>query len=310
MMNQFEEPSSMDSVRSWAEKNGFADWAIAGIWLVLAWVLFQAIAGFVLVGLLLVSGDLQSVDTSDVQTLLMSRLDLLFIGNSTGQILIIGLATFLIVRLHLGNEQSGHFLRLSWTEKTPLYLGLGSLLIVAIQPAIIYLGYLNSLIPMPESMLDMQISQYEIIEKFLTQEGILLFGLFNVAVVPAFCEEIMFRGYIMRALERSWGIIAGIVVSGFLFGMFHLQLPNLFPLAMIGVVLALMTWLSGSIWPAVLAHFINNGAAVLLGSTYPELAFAEMSAESLPPIWSLVISIILSVVLIRYMLRMSTEKSG
>lgn len=299
----------MDSVRSWAEKNGFADWAIAGIWLVMAWVLFQAIAGLVLVGLMLATGELQAVDTSDVQSLLMSRLDLLFIGNSTGQILIIGLATFLIVRLHLGNEKSGQFLRLSWTEKTPLYLGLGSLLIVAIQPVVIYLGYLNSLIPMPESMLDMQISQYEMIEKFLTQEGILLFGLFNVAVVPAFCEEIMFRGYIMRALERSWGIIAGIVVSGFLFGMFHLQLPNLFPLALIGIVLALMTWLSGSIWPAVLAHFINNGAAVLLGSTYPELAFAEMSAESLPPVWSLVISVVLAVILIRYMLRMSTETS-
>lgn len=300
----------MDSVRSWAEKNGFADWAIAGIWLVLAWVLFQAVAGFVLVGLMLATGELQAANTSDVQSLLMSQLDLLFIGNSAGQILIIGLATFLVVRLHLGNEDSGHFLRLSWTNKTTLYLGLGSLLIVAIQPTVIYLGYLNSLIPMPDWVQDMQISQYEIIERLLTQEGILLFGLFNVAVVPAFCEEIMFRGYIMRALERSWGILAGIVVSGLLFGMFHLQLPNLLPLALIGIVLAFMTWLSGSIWPAVLAHFINNGAAVLLGSTYPELAFVEMSAESLPPVWALVISVILAVILIRYMLRMSNETSS
>lgn len=300
----------MDSVRSWAEKNGFADWAIAGIWLVLAWVLFQAVAGFVLVGLMLATGELQAANTSDVQSLLMSQLDLLFIGNSAGQILIIGLATFLIVRLHLGNEDSGHFLRLSWTGKTTLYLGLGSLLIVAIQPTVIYLGFLNSLIPMPDWVQDMQISQYEIIERLLTQEGILLFGLFNVAVVPAFCEEIMFRGYIMRALERSWGILAGIVVSGLLFGMFHLQLPNLLPLALIGIVLALMTWLSGSIWPAVLAHFINNGVAVLLGSTYPELAFVEMSAESLPPVWALVISVILAVILIRYMLRMSNETSS
>jgi membrane protease YdiL (CAAX protease family) len=307
-MNTFEESSSLENVRSWAERNGFADWAVAGVWLVVAWVLFQVIAGVVLIGLMLAAGELQAVDPSNVQSLLMSRLDLLFIGNSTGQILIIGLATFLIVKLHLGTESSGHFLRLSWTGKTPLYLGLGSLLIVAIQPSVIYLGYLNSLIPMPESLLDMQISQYEIIERFLSQDGILLFGLFNVAVVPAFCEEVMFRGYLMRALERSWGILVAVVVSGFLFGMFHLQLPNLLPLATIGIVLALMTWLSGSIWPAVLAHFINNGAAVLLGSTYPELAFAEMSAESLPPLWSLFMSIALSAGLAYYMIRVSTEK--
>lgn len=307
-MNTFEQSSSIENVRSWAEKNGFADWAVAGVWLVVAWVLFQVIAGIVLLGLMLAAGELQAVNTTNVESLLMSRLDLLFIGNSTGQILIIGLATFLIVKLHLGSESSNHFLRLSWTGKTPLYLGLGSLLIVAIQPAIIYLGYLNSLIPMPESLLDMQISQYEVIEQFLSQDGILLFGLFNVAVVPAFCEEVLFRGYLMRALERSWGILVAVVVSGFLFGMFHLQLPNLLPLATIGIALALMTWLSGSIWPAVLAHFINNGAAVLLGSTYPELAFAEMSAESLPPLWTLLISIVLSAGIAYYMIRVSTEK--
>jgi uncharacterized protein len=306
-MTLITDPSPIHDVRSWAERNGFTDWSIAAIWLIVAWFLFQVIAGLVAVGLMMAAGEFSNLSPENVESIMLSRLDLLFIGNSTGQILIIGLATFLIVKLHLGNEKAGVFLRLSWPDQTPRYLVIGSLLIIAVQPAIIYLGYLNSLLPMPETLMDMQISQYEMIEQFLTQDGILLFGLFNVAVVPAFCEEVMFRGYIMRALERSWGVIAAIFVSGFFFGIFHLQLPNLLPLATIGIILALMTWLSGSIWPAVLAHFINNGTAVLLGSTYPELAFAEMSAESLPPVWMLAVSLILSIVLIRYMILQSNE---
>lgn len=306
-MNSLLESASAEPLRSWAERNGFSDWSVAAIWLIVAFILFQVVAGIVVVALMFVAGEFTAASASNIESIMMSRLDLLFIGNSTGQILIIGLATFLIVKLHLGSESSRSFLRLTWKEDTQLYMALGAILVIVIQPAVIYLGYLNSLIPMPESLLDMQVSQYELIEQFLTQDGILLFGLFNVALVPAFCEEIMFRGYIMRALERSWGVITAIFISGLFFGMFHLQLPNLLPLATIGIILALMTWLSGTIWPAVLAHFINNGAAVVLGSTYPELAFTDMSAEALPPVWALIISLIISVLLIRIMIQKSNE---
>jgi len=177
-----------------------------------------------------------------------------------------------------------------------------------VQPVVVYLGYLNSILPIPESLTDLQISQYEMIENFLTREGIIWFGLLNIALIPAVCEEVLFRGYVLRAFEKSWGIITAIVVSGIIFGMFHIQLGNLLPLATLGMILALMTWLSGSLWPAIIAHFINNGAAVLVGIHFPELLFQDMTAEALPPVWLLLLSIVLTVAIIKVMINQSDHR--
>ncbi len=305
-MDENQNPEMNDysfQAESWAERNGFAHWAIALIWLVCALILFQAVAGILLVIFLSVTGELTSGE--NLQDLLTESANLLFIANSIGQVLFLGLATFFIVKLHISRERTRSFLRINWDSKTPVYIGLGMLLVLSVQPIVIYLGYLNSLLPVPELFSDLQISQYQMIESFLKTEGIFLFAIVNIALIPALCEEVLFRGYVMRAFEKSWGIIASIIISGIIFGMFHIQLGNLLPLAALGIILALMTWLSNSIWPAVVAHFINNGMAVLIGITYPDLLFREMSTEILPPIWLLVVSIIFTALLIRFMLNKS-----
>ncbi|MEX0648623.1 MAG: CPBP family intramembrane glutamic endopeptidase [Balneolaceae bacterium] len=290
MAEQFS--SSSDYIQSWADRNGFAHWAVALIWLVVAFVLFQVVAGFVFVGLLLASGGISSA--ADVADIMMDRLDLMFIGNSSGQILFLGLATFLIVKLNVAGESRQNFLRFRWKEDTALFTGLSALLVVVVQPIILYLGHLNSLLPIPETFSDLQASQYEMFEQFLKQDGVMWFGLLHIALVPAFCEEILFRGYILRAFEKSWGIITAIVISGIVFGLFHIQLTNLLPLATLGMFFAGFTWLSASLWPAIAAHFINNGSAVVLATFYPDLAFADMTPETLPPLWMLIVSIVLT----------------
>ncbi|TVR17344.1 MAG: CPBP family intramembrane metalloprotease [Balneolaceae bacterium] len=288
---------------SWAERNGFAHWAIVMIWLVVAFISFQATAALVFTGLMFLTGAFSEI--SDAADLLTSRMDLLFIGNSTGQILFIGLATFVVTRLHTIGEGVKEYLRIRWHTDTLKYLMLGGLLILAAQPAVMYLGYLNSLLPVPEFFTNLQTDQYQMIQNFLTTEGVLLFALFNIAVVPALCEEVLFRGYVMRSFEKSWGIITAIIVSSIIFGLFHIQLGNLLPLATLGAILALMTWLSGSLWPAIIAHFLNNGAAVVAGINFPELMFREMNAEALPPIWLLLVSIFISGLLVAVMFRQS-----
>lgn len=292
-------------VQSWAKRNGFAHWVVALIWLVIVLILFQIVAGIVFVGLIMATGG--DIDPANAMASMTDHIDLLFIGNSVGQILFLGLATFLVVRLNIGSESKRTFLRLKWNNQVLKYLLMGGLLIIVIQPIIIYLGYLNSLIPIPETFSDLQVSQYEMIEDFLRTDGIIWFGLLNIALIPAICEEILFRGYILRAFEKSWGPIVAIIISGLIFGMFHIQLGNIFPLATLGIILALMTWLSGTLWPAIIAHFINNGAAVLVGSQYPELLFEQMTAESLPPIWVLVLSIIFTASIVYWMINKSAQ---
>ncbi len=289
--------------RSWAERNGFSHWAVAMIWIVVAFILFQATAAIVAVTLIIISGGLEP--GADFLGMLNERLDLLFIGNSTGQILFLGLASYLVAGLHVSKPERKSFLRFRTYSNTGVMIGITAVLFVIVQPAVWYIGYLNSLLPVPEVLQEMQRSQYEMIEGFLTSDGVLLMALINIALVPAICEEVMFRGYVQSAFEKSWGVWPAILVSGLLFGLFHLQLTNLLPLATLGILLALVTWLSGSLLPAIAAHFINNGSAVLLATYYPELAFAEMSPETAPPIWMLLLSIVLTAGLIRMLYRQS-----
>lgn len=277
-------------IRSWADRNGFSDWAVALIWLIVAFLLFQVAAGAVFIVLLIALNGLES--SADVMGMMTENLDLLFIGNSTGQILFLGLATLLIVKLHLSGESRFDFIRLRWEGNTLLYVGLAAAITIVVQPVVMYLGYLNSLLPVPDFFTEMQASQYEMFEQFLRQDGVVWFGLFHIAMVPAFCEEVLFRGYILKAFEKSWGIITAILVSGLIFGLYHVQLTNLLPLATLGILFAVVTWLSGSIWPAIVAHFVNNGSMVLLATINPEMAFTDISAETLPPFWMLLLSIL------------------
>lgn len=287
--------------QSWVDRNGFSHWAVAMLWLLLALILFQVGAGiFILLMLFVTEG---SISQDEIAELIVSRVDLLFIANSIGQILFIGLATFIVVNLNRAGESKLDFLRLKWFESTLRYSIYGCILIVVVQPIVIYLGFLNSIIPIPDWLNLAQEGQYEMILNFLMTEGVIVYALIAIAVIPSICEEILFRGYILRAFEKSWGIILAILVSGLFFGLFHLQAANIMPLATLGVVLAVMTWLSGSIWPAIFAHFVNNAMAVIIGINYPELFFQDINYESLPPFWVLIGSILLTCLIIYAMLK-------
>ncbi len=297
--------SSHTQLQSWVDRNGFSHWAIALLWILVALILFQVGAGLLIILMIFMSEGI--VTQTEILEIMVSRVDLLFIANSIGQILFIGLATFIVVNLHRAEESKLDFLRLKWFDSTLRYSIYGCILIVVVQPIVIYLGFLNSLIPIPEWMQLAQEDQYEMILNFLMTEGVIVYALIAIAVIPAICEEILFRGYILRAFEKSWGIITAIFVSGLFFGLFHLQAANFMPLATLGVVLAAMTWLSGSIWPAIFAHFVNNATAVIVGINFPELFFQDMSYESLPPFWLLIVSIVLTCLVIYAMLKSKIE---
>lgn len=291
------DPSSW-SEASWARRNGFSDAGLSLIWLLLAFFLFQITAGVVAAGLLLASGDLQ--DPAGILEAMNRRLDLVFIGNSAGQILFLGLATWLIVRLHADARLGrGDYLRVRAPEGIGFHLAAAALLFITVQPVIWYLGHLNAMLPIPETFTELQRSQREMIEGFLALDGTLIPALVNIALVPSICEEILFRGYLQRSFERSVRPWIAILLTGLLFGLYHVQLANLLPLATLGILLAFVTWASGSIWPAVLAHFVNNGGAVLTVTFLPDHIVSEMSAETPPPLWLVAVSVAVSALIIQ-----------
>ena len=270
---------------------------MALLWLLFVFLTTQVVVAIVSVAVLYFTG--AASDLEQLITGLESRLDVLFIGNSVGQIFVMGLASLLIAGLHVGSETKKEFLRMKWHNDTVFYMVLGGILILVIQPIVMFLGYLNSFLPTPELLEELHRSQYQMFEDYLSSDGVLLIGLFHIAVVPAFAEEMLFRGYVMRAFEKSFGIIAAVIISSLIFSLFHLQLTNILPLATLGAVMGLLTWLSDSLWPAAVAHFVNNGSAVIQGTIWPDEAFAEITPEVLPPVWVLALSIAATVILVK-----------
>ncbi len=88
--------------------------------------------------------------------------------------------------------------------------------------------------------------------------------LLMVCVQPALIEELAFRGIIFRALEKSLKPGETILISAFLFAMLHLSFISLPHLMLLGVFFGYIRYKTGSIWPAVIAHFIHNFSAVLI----------------------------------------------
>ncbi|MCK9444385.1 MAG: CPBP family intramembrane metalloprotease [Tissierellaceae bacterium] len=90
-----------------------------------------------------------------------------------------------------------------------------------------------------------------------------LLSLFVIALSPGICEEIMFRGTIMRAYENM-GTKRSIIYSSLLFGIFHLNLQNLLGPMFLGLILALMAHKTNSIFASILGHAFSNGIAMTI----------------------------------------------
>ena len=108
------------------------------------------------------------------------------------------------------------------------------------------------------------------------------FVLFAVALTPAICEEAIFRGFLFTGLRTRLGAASLVFVTALIFGLFHLSLARIVGTTLLGVALGWLVLRGGSLWPAVLAHALNNTVAIsgawLLGDT---------DAESLPWAWLL-----------------------
>ena len=90
-----------------------------------------------------------------------------------------------------------------------------------------------------------------------------------VAVLPALCEETLFRGCLQGVFERR-GPVPGVLLTGVLFGAFHLVPHSMLAAAFLGIVLGTLVVRTGSILAGVLAHFGNNFMLVFPGEVLGE----------------------------------------
>ena len=90
----------------------------------------------------------------------------------------------------------------------------------------------------------------------------IVLALLTTAVVPAFVEEVLFRGVILNNL-MPYGRDTAIVLSALAFGLMHQNAGQFLYTTVTGLVLGYVFVISGNIWAGVLIHFVNNAMSVL-----------------------------------------------
>jgi sodium transport system permease protein len=88
-----------------------------------------------------------------------------------------------------------------------------------------------------------------------------------LALTPAICEEILFRGFILGRFLEAGQPGQSLMMTSLLFGLFHRNLPTLLPTTLAGVMLAFIVWRTGSLYYAIIMHTMVNAWAILMVNT-------------------------------------------
>ena len=89
------------------------------------------------------------------------------------------------------------------------------------------------------------------------------FVVFLTAVVPAICEETLFRGFVQRSLEIKFRPYISIFITSLFFGLYHFNPYGLIALIALGFYFGFAAYKSNSIVVSMALHFTNNLLAVL-----------------------------------------------
>ena len=126
------------------------------------------------------------------------------------------------------------------------------------------------LVPVPKDVLE------QMRKVLLPGDQSLPAGLLLVAATPALCEEVLFRGVVLRGLATRLTPVGAIVITGVLFGMFHLNVWKLLPTTLLGIALSWVALESRSLVTSMIVHFLNNGMLVALSSLKADEVLARL----------------------------------
>jgi membrane protease YdiL (CAAX protease family) len=219
---------------------------------------------------LLEMGSINTWDSNDPNMLLILR----------GMIVLQFLGLFLIPSLLFAYFSDPHPLRYLGLKKPSkiIYWVLGIAVMLIAIPLVEYTGVLNKQFPFNEGtqkwMQGMEEEAAKTIQFMLAKNSVtdLILNLILIALFAGVGEELFFRGVLQRlfikAFKNPW---AGIIVTAFLFSFFHFQFFGFIPRFLLGILLGAVYWYSGSLWPAIIAHFVYDAFFIVLTYFQPQL---------------------------------------
>ncbi len=135
-------------------------------------------------------------------------------------------------------------------------------------------------------------------DNFLDYASIVL----SVALVPAFCEEFLFRGFVQSSFEKRFSIFWTIVITSLIFAIFHFNPFAFLPLFLLGAYFSYLVYLTDSIFYSVILHFLNNFFTVTIYGIYKTEDVISAKPELNYPVGTLAFSLVLLIFLMIFTL--------
>ena len=169
------------------------------------------------------------------------------------------------------------------------YVMLGILITLSSYPFVQFSYWINQQIPLPDTFIQMEDSTAEMLKSMLAFDSPfeLILNVLIVAVLPAFAEEIVFRGILQKNFEWLFknGHLA-VWISAIIFSGIHMQFEGFLPRVVLGALLGYLFYYSKNLWIPIIAHFFNNALTLMVQSFYEDF---EQTSEAAPPWWATII---------------------
>jgi membrane protease YdiL (CAAX protease family) len=188
------------------------------------------------------------------------NVQLVRIATMVGQLVFILVPTIWLVRLR--NENVVRYLRLAIPEYREIILTV--IAVFALQQVLQGFMALQDAIPLPvplQRVIDEFKKVFEETYRILVtahSPGEFIFVVLVVALTPAVCEELLFRGLVQRSFEKVTVGMQGAIITGMIFAAFHLVPYSFIPLAVLGSYFGFIVYRSQNIVVAISTHFFNN----------------------------------------------------
>jgi membrane protease YdiL (CAAX protease family) len=154
------------------------------------------------------------------------------------------------------------------------------------------LAYINHIIPIPA---DLRIrfekwesdysKQVDAIINLKTGKDYLV-ALFLMGLVPAICEETLFRGGLQNFLTRGTkNPLLAIIIVSLIFSSVHVSYFGFLSRFFLGIVLGYLYYYSGRLWPGILAHFLNNALALTMLYYRDQQGKPASTGADIPDMW-------------------------
>ena len=141
-------------------------------------------------------------------------------------------------------------------------------------PLINWLNEINAKLSLPEWLNSVQLwmqnsedQANKITEAFLSTNSVssVFKNIIMIGILPAIGEELLFRGIVQQLFKKIYGNAhAAIWISAALFSALHLQFFGFLPRLVLGAMFGYMLEWSRTLWLPMIAHFVNNGSAVVV----------------------------------------------